>query len=79
MASGSRPTGYSSTIKNSGGLLPPSARGGPKKSAQPASITNVAEETKATNSVVADNPWGLDESQYYIELGGVSKFLQFRN
>ena len=29
-------------------------------------------------AVDKDNPWGLDQSQYYIELGGVSKFLRYK-
>mmetsp|Transcript_6925 Transcript_6925/g.8297 ORF Transcript_6925/g.8297 Transcript_6925/m.8297 type:complete len:95 (-) Transcript_6925:416-700(-) len=36
-------------------------------------------QVKAEASLAAkDNPWGLDESQYYIELGGVSKFNSYR-
>ena len=37
------------------------------------------EECKIASTEAPDNPWGLDKSQYYIELGGVSKFLHFRN
>jgi len=46
------------------------------KAAKPIPASSSKEESKG--AVAADNPWGLDESQYYIELGGVSKFLQFR-
>ena len=80
-----RPTGAAAS-KGAGPSLPPSSSSQVKAKKTSTTIPSAAttanlEESKGgtTASSAADNPWGLDQSQYYIELGGVAKFLQFRS
>ena len=48
----------------------------PKPPSRP--VTKNPEESKA-KLVDKSNPWGvMDDSQYYIDLGGVSNFLKYR-
>ena len=63
-------------------LKPPTAGG--KKPKNLTDLQNIPEpkrKQQEPESLVADNPWANDplgQPQYYIELGGVSKFLHFR-
>ena len=50
----------------------------PKPPQKPPTQKASTEDTKA-KSIDKSNPWGIvDNNQYYIDLGGVSNFLQHR-